>query len=84
MLNPHGRKAGWKFMTSNWEVINRTFPSLIITRLVEGITGLVNDELAAEVFKFFEGRHFAGGQKTVDQHLEKLQVALKFMHREKL
>jgi puromycin-sensitive aminopeptidase len=84
MLNHHGRHAGWKFMTDNWEVINRTFPSLIITRLVEGITGLVDDELAEEVFNFFAGRHFAGGQKTVDQHLEKLQVALRFMHREKL
>lgn len=84
MLNPHGRKVGWTFVKDNWEVINRTFPSLIITRLVEGVTGLIDDDLAEQVFTFFEGRQFAGGQKTVDQHLEKLKVALAFMHREKL
>lgn len=84
MLNPFGRQVGWQFMTENWEAINRIFPSLIITRLVEGVTGLVDDKLADEVFKFFASRPFTGGQKTVDQHLEKLRVALAFMHREKL
>lgn len=79
MLNPSGRQVGWKFVTTNWETINKTFPSLIMTRLVEGVTGLTEDALAKEVFSFFDNYEFAGGQKTVDQHLEKLQVALAFL-----
>jgi len=79
MLNPHGRKVGWHFVKSNWEQINKTFPSLIMTRLVEGVTGLLDESLAKEVFAFFENYEFAGGQKTVDQHLEKLEVGLAFI-----
>jgi puromycin-sensitive aminopeptidase len=79
MLNPAGRHVGWKFMSSNWETINKTFPSLIMTRLVEGVTGLTEEKLAKEVFAFFDKYEFAGGQKTVDQHLEKLRVALAFL-----
>ncbi len=83
MLNPRGRQVGWKFIKGNWEQINKTFPSLIMTRLVEGVTGLIDAELAKEVFAFFENYEFAGGQKTVDQHLEKLKVALAFAENQK-
>jgi puromycin-sensitive aminopeptidase len=84
MLNPHGRKVGWHFVKSNWEQINKTFPSLIMTRLVEGVTGLLDESLAKEVFAFFENYEFAGGQKTVDQHLEKLEVGLAFIAKQKI
>jgi puromycin-sensitive aminopeptidase len=84
MLNPHGRKVGWTFVRDNWEQINKTFPSLIMTRLVEGVTGLLDAELAKEVFAFFENYEFAGGQKTVNQHLEKLQVGLAFISKQKI
>jgi len=83
MLNPCGQQVGWKFIRNNWEQINKTFPSLIMTRLVEGVTGLIEPELAREVFAFFENYEFAGGQKTVDQHLEKLKVALVFLEKQK-
>lgn len=83
MLNPHGRQVGWLFVKTNWEQINKTFPSLIMTRLVEGVTGLLDEALAKEVFAFFENYEFAGGQKTVDQHLEKLKVGLAFIAKQK-
>jgi puromycin-sensitive aminopeptidase len=83
MLNPQGRKVGWLFVKNNWEQINKTFPSLIMTRLVEGVTGLLDEALAKEVFAFFEKYEFAGGQKTVDQHLEKLKVGLAFIAKQK-
>ncbi len=83
MLNPRGRQVSWKFVKGNWEQINKTYPSLIITRLVEGVTGLIDADLAKEVFAFFDGYEFAGGQKTVDQHLEKLKVAMAFAEKQK-
>jgi hypothetical protein len=55
-----------------------------MTRLVEGVTGLLDESLAKEVFAFFENYEFAGGQKTVDQHLEKLEVGLAFIAKQKI
>jgi len=82
MLNPWGRAVGWQFMQDNWDKARTVFPSQIITRMVEGITGLVEPDMAEEVFKFFVSHPVPEGQKTVDQHLEKLKVSLAFMNRE--
>ncbi|HMX45388.1 MAG TPA: M1 family metallopeptidase [Candidatus Obscuribacter sp.] len=82
MLNTSGRHVGWNFVKNNWKQIRETFPSLIITRLVEGVTGLVDEKLAAEVEVFFAEHPVQEGQKTVNQHLEKLKVALSLKRRE--
>lgn len=78
LLNPEGRKVGWHFVKTNWEEIKKLFPSLILTRLVEGVSGLTDDDIAKEVFQFFEEHPVKEGQKTCDQHIEKLRVALAF------
>jgi len=82
MLNPQGRQVGWDFAKNNWDEIKRLFPALIITRLVEGVTGLIDKKIAAEVAEFFAEHKVKEGQKTVDQHLEKLRVALSLLARE--
>jgi puromycin-sensitive aminopeptidase len=82
MLNPWGRKVGWQFMQDNWEKARTVFPTQIITRMVEGITGLIDEKMGEEVFAFYETHPVAEGQKTTDQHLEKLKVALAFLKRE--
>ncbi len=82
MLNPQGRHVGWDFVKNNWEQIKKTFPALIITRLVEGVTGLIDKKIAEEVAAFFAEHKVKEGQKTVDQHLEKLKVALALLARE--
>ncbi|MBS1998231.1 MAG: M1 family metallopeptidase [Cyanobacteria bacterium SZAS LIN-2] len=84
MLNPWGRAVGWQFVQDNWEKARTVFPSQIITRMIEGITGLVDAKMAAEVFAFFAQHPVNEGQKTTDQHLEKLKVALAFMERERV
>lgn len=82
MLNPQGRQVGWDFVKNNWDEIKRLFPALIITRLVEGVTGLIDKKIAEEVAAFFAEHKVKEGQKTVDQHLEKLKVALALLARE--
>ena len=82
MLNPWGRNVGWQFVKENWEKARTVFPGQIITRMIEGVTGLVDDKMAADVFAFFATHPVSEGQKTTDQHLEKLRVALAFMARE--
>lgn len=83
MLNPWGRTVGWHFVRDNWEQVRSLFPSAIITRMVEGVTGLIDEQMASEVFAFFAEHPVTEGQKTADQHLEKLRVALAFMARER-
>lgn len=81
MLNPWGRKVGWQFVKDNWSEIRAKFPALIITRLVEGITGLIDEQLSLEAEKFFAENPVKEGQKTVDQHREKLKVAMSLQRR---
>jgi len=82
MLNPWGKAVGWQFVQDNWEKARTVFPTQIITRMIEGITGLFDAKMAADVFAFFAEHPVNEGQKTTDQHLEKLKVALAFMERE--
>jgi puromycin-sensitive aminopeptidase len=82
MLNPNGRHVGWNFVKTNWDQVGKLFPTMILTRLVEGVTGLTQESLAQEVFSFFSAHNVLGGEKTVAQHLEKLQVALALCRRE--
>lgn len=83
LLNPDGRRVGWDFVKNNWDEIKKLFPSLILTRLVEGVSGLSDEDIAKEVFKFFEEHPVKEGQKTCDQHIEKLRVALAFKRTQK-
>jgi hypothetical protein len=82
MLNPWGRVVGWQFVKENWDKARTVFPGQIITRMIEGVTGLVDEKMAADVVAFFAAHPVNEGQKTTDQHLEKLRVALAFMARE--
>jgi puromycin-sensitive aminopeptidase len=83
MLNPFGRKVSWEFLNQNYPKIKETFPEVSITRMFEGITGLVESEYLPKVTRFLKDHPVKQGQKTVAQHLEKLQVAIAFKDREK-
>lgn len=83
LLNPAGRTIGWEWVKTNWDKIRELFPSLIITRLVEGVSGLIDEKIADDVDKFFASHPVKEGQKTCDQHLEKLKVAIAFLRRER-
>lgn len=83
MLNPFGRKVSWEFINQNYPKIKDTFPEVSITRMFEGITGLVESDYLPKVTEFLKEHPVKQGQKTVAQHLEKLQVAIAFKDREK-
>jgi puromycin-sensitive aminopeptidase len=83
MLNPFGREVSWTFLNENWPKIKETFPEVSITRMFEGVTGLVENDYLPKVTEFLKQNPVKQGQKTVAQHLEKLQVAIAFKEREK-
>ena len=50
--------------------------------MLGGITALSTPELAAEIEEFFTVPRVKQGQKTLDQHLERLRINLAFRQRE--
>lgn len=82
MTNTAGRDVAWSFMKENWATILKLFPDNSITRMCEGITTLVTEELLADARKFFTEHEVKTGQKIINQHLEKLAVAVALKKRE--
>jgi puromycin-sensitive aminopeptidase len=83
LLNPSGREVGWTFIKENWAQILKTFPEASLTRMIEGVTGLVEKKYLDDVTAFLQANEMKQGKKTVAQHKEKLQVAVAFKEREK-
>lgn len=82
MLNSHGKELAWEFTKKNWKTLLSKFPDNSIPRMVEGITGLVDAKLEKDVVEFFKANPVATGAKTVEQHMERLKVAVLFKDRE--
>jgi puromycin-sensitive aminopeptidase len=82
MLNPAGRALAWQFVKTNWDRMPEIYPVQLIVRMLEGITGLVSRAWVADCQDFFRTRQVATGRKTLEQYLEKQQVALAMKERE--
>lgn len=82
LLNTDGRERVWAFMKKHWDEMLRQYPDNSIVRMCEGITALVTPELEAEVQQFFASHPIKQGAKTMEQHLEKLRIAVACKQRE--
>ncbi len=82
MMNNLGRELGWEFLKNNWKKLLEKFPDNSIPRMIEGVTALVDSKLEKDVLEFFKKNPVQQGAKTVDQHLERLHVAVLFKDRE--
>jgi puromycin-sensitive aminopeptidase len=80
--NVAGRELAWQFFKSKWDTMVQLFPENSIPRMCEGVTCLVAPELEDEVRQFFDTHKVKQGGKTIDQHLERLRVAVLFQKRE--
>jgi hypothetical protein len=63
-------------MKAHWEEMLRQYPDNSISRMCEGIVGLVTAELEKEVREFFAAHPVKQGSKQLEQHLERLKVAV--------
>jgi puromycin-sensitive aminopeptidase len=77
----HGIRA-WKFVVDHWDAINERFPSNSIVRMLEGVRSLHEPSVAETVFQFFETHEVPQGDKTLAQHLERLEVNVALRQRE--
>jgi puromycin-sensitive aminopeptidase len=82
MTNLDGGDLAWSFVKTHWDEIVQRFPDNTHVRMLAGITSLSTPELAREVGQFFKTHHVKQGQKTLDQHMERLQINLAFHQRE--
>ena len=76
LLNKDARDKGWAFMKEHWDTMLRQYPDNSIPRMCEGIIGLATAELAADVEEFFGKHPVKQGTKQMEQHLERLRIAV--------
>jgi len=82
LLNTERRERAWRFLKANWDEMGRQYPDNSIVRMCEGLLSLVTPELEAEVADFFASHPVKQGTKTMQQHLEKLRIAVACKQRE--
>ncbi len=80
LANNVSRIEAWEFVKHNWETIVSKFPDSALPRMCEAINGLLDRQ--PEVEAFFHQHKVRLGGKLIDQHLERLAVAVAFRQRE--
>ncbi|HUY19581.1 MAG TPA: M1 family metallopeptidase [Candidatus Binataceae bacterium] len=80
LVNRVCRYEAWDFLRRNWEQMTSKFPDSALPRMCEGVVALLDRE--AEVREFFAAHRLRVGGKLIDQHLERLAVAVAFRSRE--
>ncbi len=80
LANNVSRIEAWEYVKRNWETIVGKFPDSALPRMCEAINGLLDRQ--AEVEEFFQQHKVRLGGKLIDQHLERLSVAVAFRNRE--
>jgi len=69
----------WRMVTRRFDEANEKFPPSLIVRLFGGIPTYVSDPAFAHEVEAFHREHpLEGGQRTVEQYLERLRVGLTF------
>jgi puromycin-sensitive aminopeptidase len=76
LLNKNARAKAWSFMKQHWNEMLNKYPDNSIPRMCEGIIGLVTPELEADVREFFSRHPVKQGAKQLEQHLERLHIAV--------
>ena len=80
LYNNVSRYEAWEFVKRNWDAMIGKFPDSALPRMCEAINGLLDRQ--AEVEQFFQQHKVRLGGKLIDQHLERLSVAVAFRKRE--
>jgi puromycin-sensitive aminopeptidase len=80
LANNVSRIEAWEYIKRNWETIVGKFPDSALPRMCEAINGLLDRQ--KEVEDFFHQHKVRLGGKLIDQHLERLSVAVAFRQRE--
>ncbi|HXG52878.1 MAG TPA: M1 family metallopeptidase [candidate division Zixibacteria bacterium] len=76
LLNRDARERAWRFMKENWQRMIDRYPDNSIPRMCEGVVALSTPDLEADVRAFFAAHPVRQGARQIEQHLERLRVAV--------
>ena len=76
LANRHASAEVWAFITEHWADITTRFPSSTVPRLLAGIRGVTDPQLAAEIAAFLDANPVPQGTKVIRQHLERMWVSV--------
>jgi hypothetical protein len=84
LANPVAGQAIWQRMTESWDLMLERFPKNAHTRMVESIPTLCADaDFAEGVVRFLNDHPLASGPRRVAQSIERLNVNVAFVARER-
>jgi puromycin-sensitive aminopeptidase len=76
-----GYRLTWEFVTAQWDTLVSRFPSNSIPRMLEGIAGVVDPELAPAIHQFLTAHPIPQGEKQIAQARERLDINVAFGQR---
>jgi puromycin-sensitive aminopeptidase len=82
MGNRAGGDAAWDHVTERWDEIRTRFPSKLLPRMMEGITALIDPDVASRVHAFLDEHPIEGGELLIGQSRERLDINVAFRQRE--
>lgn len=82
LVNREQGERAWDFLAANWDRMLRGYPDNAIVRMAGGVRALSRPETARQVIAFFATHPVPKGQRTLEQHLEKLRVNVALRERE--
>ena len=83
LTNGHQHAAAWSFIVDNWDTMGEKFPSNSLPRMLGGIRTFTDQALATEVRGFFESNQIGAGTRTLEQHLERMDINVALAERER-
>jgi puromycin-sensitive aminopeptidase len=72
----------WEVVKEHWDELVERFPDNLHDRMLEGVTTLSTPELADDVRAFMADHPLTTKQRTMEQILERLEIAVAFRRRE--
>ncbi|MDQ3569326.1 MAG: M1 family metallopeptidase [Actinomycetota bacterium] len=72
----------WELVKEHWDELMQRFPDNLHDRMLEGVTTLSVAQVADDVRAFLAEHPLATKQRTLEQILERLQIAVAFRQRE--
>jgi puromycin-sensitive aminopeptidase len=81
IANRFGGAGAWAWVEEHWDAILGRFPSNLLVRSLEGITGLVDPDAAERARSWLRGHDVPIGGPRLDQILERMDVNVAFGRR---
>ena len=82
LANRSGGLLAWSAVKEHWDELLERLPDKLIDRMLEGVTTLSVPDVAGDVRGFLEDHPAPSRQRSVEQLLERLDIAVAFRRRE--